>query len=111
MPALFVYGSLRSGAPQAHLLDRFAIARERAKVGGELGGRVRAFPVARFAEAGKAAIVGELVWLDPARADEALAELDRYEGDGFRRVSVSARTEAGEDVLAYAYEWLGELDD
>jgi gamma-glutamylcyclotransferase (GGCT)/AIG2-like uncharacterized protein YtfP len=106
-PALFVYGSLRSGAAQGHLLDRFAVGRKRATVPGRLDESTTAFPAARFAQDGETAIPGELVWLEPNRADEALAELDRYEGEGFRRVTVVVRTEAGDDVSAYAYEWLG----
>jgi len=51
-------------------------------------------------------VEGIVVTIDPARAEEALAALDRYEGAEYRRVAV--RTRGG--VEAAAYDWIAPID-
>jgi gamma-glutamylcyclotransferase (GGCT)/AIG2-like uncharacterized protein YtfP len=98
---LFVYGTLRSGASHASLLDQFADRREPATTCGVAVDRGAGYPVAKFG--GKALLHGELVWLRVDRIDEGLRRLDEYEGTEFRRVVVDVATANGV-VRAYAYE-------
>ena len=98
---LFVYGTLRSGASHASLLDEFAERRESGWTRGVAIDGGTGYPVATFG--GEAVLRGELVWLRAARADDALRLLDEYEGAEFRRVVIDVVTTTGE-VRAYAYE-------
>jgi gamma-glutamylcyclotransferase (GGCT)/AIG2-like uncharacterized protein YtfP len=69
----------------------------------------RGYPGATFgadaAAAGAGLVHGSVVELDPARSGEALAALDRYEGDEYERVVI--RTESGAEVATYA--WIAPL--
>jgi gamma-glutamylcyclotransferase (GGCT)/AIG2-like uncharacterized protein YtfP len=64
------------------------------------------YPAVRFGDTGEV-VHGILVELAPDRAPEAVAELDRIEGEGvlYRRVAVL--TSGGP---ALTYEWLGPTD-
>jgi gamma-glutamylcyclotransferase (GGCT)/AIG2-like uncharacterized protein YtfP len=69
----------------------------------------RGYPAAIFAteaDAPKGLVHGAVVLIDPDRTVEALAALDRYEGDEYERIMV--RTENGTDAATYA--WIAPLD-
>ena len=108
---LFAYGALRSGREAAHILSAYTLERTS---GARVRGRIRrgrgAWPRAVFDDRAETSVIGDLLELDPARCDEALAESARRVGNGFRLVTV--QVEVGEDTTtAHALEWSGELDE
>ena len=100
---VFVYGTLMPGEPRWPALETFATAWRPATARGRLWYTARGYPAVRFDE-GDSAIPGFLVTIDPERLAEAIAVLDRIEGEGvlYRRLVVT--TSAGP---AMSYEWLG----
>jgi gamma-glutamylcyclotransferase (GGCT)/AIG2-like uncharacterized protein YtfP len=103
---LFVYGTLMPGQPRWPVLRPFATGWTRATARGRVWDTRSGFPAARFDDAG-AAIPGFLVAIAPDRLREAVAVLDRVEGEGvlYRRVEVA--TSGGP---AISYEWLGSIE-
>lgn len=103
---LFVYGTLMPGEPLWPVLEPYAVSWERASAPGELWDTGLGFPCVRFDPVAPG-VPGVVVALDPDRLGEALAVLDRVEGEGrlYRRTTV--QTSAGP---AHAYEWLGPTD-
>jgi len=73
---------------------------------GRLWDTGRGYPAVRFGDTGEL-VPGILVDLAPDRAGEAVAGLDRIEGEGvlYRRVEIL--TSGG---LALSYEWLGPTE-
>jgi gamma-glutamylcyclotransferase (GGCT)/AIG2-like uncharacterized protein YtfP len=116
---LFVYGTLRSDMSHRHVLDARAALVCEASVAGRLFD-VGEYPGAVAPASPSDRVAGELYRVDDAEAAALLAELDRYEGfdprdpasSEFVRVRVAARTEGGESVEAWMYEYnrpTGEL--
>lgn len=102
---LFVYGTLGPGRPNAHILERLGGSWEDASVKGVLR------------DAGWGAELGypgidldaEGDWVEGfVFASESLAanwsELDAFEGEGYRRVAVSASLKDGSVVNAWIYQ-------
>ena len=107
---LFVYGTLAPGRDAWPVLAPWTTGTPHEdRVAGTLYDTGRGYPAAVFApaDAGAAegAVHGYVVELDAARAAEALATLDRYEGGEYERVTV--RT-AG-DVPVATYAWIAPL--
>jgi gamma-glutamylcyclotransferase (GGCT)/AIG2-like uncharacterized protein YtfP len=104
---LFVYGTLTPVGGAWHLLARWTVGRAEADaVRGTLYDTGRGYPAATFDPAAPGFVHGVVVELDPARAEEALAALDRYEADEYARLEV--RTESGERAVTYG--WTAPLD-
>ena len=104
---LFVYGTLAPGSDAWPVLARWATGTPCAdRVAGILYDTGRGYPAAVFGDDETAApphgtVHGYVVDLDPARATEALAALDRYEGTEYKRITV--RTAGGLEVATYAW--------
>jgi len=122
---LFVYGTLVPGGEAWPHLERWTVGSPLADaVAGTLYDTGRGYPGATFAETtaerpqGSGArsrpidVAGAPGWVQGVVAKltqpdaEALAALDRYEGDEYERVLV--RTAAGREVFTYA--WIAPLD-
>ncbi len=92
---VFVYGTLRAGAPNHHLLDHPAIVRRaRTEPAFELV-NLGAFPV--MVAGGATAVVGEVYDVDAV----TLAALDRLEGHPRFYERRTVRLEDGDEVAAY----------
>ena len=106
---LFVYGTLGPGGEAWSELEPWVTGEPVADaVAGRLYDTGRGYPAATFHPTGNGDAVlvhGAVVDLDPARATEAFATLDRYEGREYERVVVL--TAAGRRVHAYA--WVAAL--
>ncbi|ACY15343.1 gamma-glutamylcyclotransferase family protein [Haliangium ochraceum] len=92
---VFVYGTLRAGGPNHHLLDgQTLVGQARTEPAFELVS-LGAYPA--MAEGGHASVIGEVYDVDAA----ALAKIDWLEGhpEYYRRTSI--RLASGDDVLAY----------
>ena len=104
---LFVYGTLRRGAPMHGLLDRDVAWVAAARIRGRLYD-LGAFP--GLAEGGRGDFVqGELYRItakDPVRLLDAL---DRYEGRTFRRVVREVQAQPGAPVRAWVFLFAGSL--
>jgi hypothetical protein len=95
------------GGSAAGVLERWTVgAAEADAVVGVLYDTTRGYPAATFAPDAMTVVHGVVVELDPARADAALAALDRYEGREYARIVV--RTAAG--IEAQAYAWIAPLE-
>ena len=103
-PALFVYGSSMPGMSRYGEISEYVTGSARDRVGGLLYDSGLGYPMAKFGTGGE--VRGYVLWLDPATADAALAEMTRLESGLFHPVSV--RTAGG--VTAQAYEWIGPTD-
>ncbi len=103
---MFVYGLLKPGLRLYHVAEPYVTRAIQARASGRLYDA--GVPAARFDEDGE--IEGFVFFLDDARLDEALRELDDLEDEGteYRRIVITVRTEEG-DVEAHAYEYLLEL--
>ena len=104
---VFVYGTLMTSG-RAHRLVAPAVVRvERASVCGRRADTGAGYLGVRFGEGEE--IFGELLFIEPSRLAEVLAVLDEYEGVPglYTRVVVAARTAAGHEVQAYAYDFAG----
>jgi gamma-glutamylcyclotransferase (GGCT)/AIG2-like uncharacterized protein YtfP len=106
MTRLFVYGTLVPGGEAWPRLERWSTGVAQADaVPGHLYDTGRGYPAATFDSDAGGLVHGVVVALDPGRADEAIARLDRYEGPEYERIEV--RTAAGADVFTYA--WIAPL--
>jgi gamma-glutamylcyclotransferase (GGCT)/AIG2-like uncharacterized protein YtfP len=105
--AIFVYGLLKPGLSLHHLVEPFVTRSADATARGRL--YAAEYPAALFGQDGE--IDGVVLWLDPARQDEALKLLDEAEDEGvmYERRTIEVRTDAG-PVLAHAYHWLLTVD-
>jgi gamma-glutamylcyclotransferase (GGCT)/AIG2-like uncharacterized protein YtfP len=101
---LFVYGSLRRGesGEMAALLHRHARHRGEGTIRAGLYA-VSWYSVAAPCSDADAVVHGDVFELDPAAADEVLAALDVYEGNGFRLTEVEVRMWDETSVTARAY--------
>lgn len=104
---LFVYGTLTPTGGAWRLLERWIVgAAEADAVRGTLYDTGRGYPCATFDPAAPGLVHGVVVQLDPARAHDALAVLDRYEAEEYARIEV--RTESGTDAATYV--WTAPVD-
>lgn len=101
---LFVYGSLAPGRPNAHVLAQVPGTWEAATVRGLLRqagwGAAIGYPGIVVDEHGDE-VAGFVFSSD--ELDAHWARLDQFEGEGYKRVSVSARLEDGSVVQAQVY--------
>lgn len=101
---LFVYGSLAPGRPNAHVLAQVPGTWEAATVRGVLRqagwGAAIGYPGIVVDEHGDE--VAGFVF-SSEELDAHWARLDQFEGEGYKRVSVSARLEDGSVVQAQVY--------
>lgn len=101
---LFVYGTLAPGRPNAHVLASVRGAWEPATVNGTLHpegwGAAAGYP-GLVPDEGGAEVRGLLFTSDdlPAHWDR----LDAFEGEGYARVTVTARRDDGTAVEAFVY--------
>jgi gamma-glutamylcyclotransferase (GGCT)/AIG2-like uncharacterized protein YtfP len=95
---LFAYGTLVPGGTSFEVVAAWVVSHRPARVRGRLFDTGHGYPAATFAEDGTP-IDGVVLTLADGAA--ALAVLDRFEGDEYERVLV--RTEAGDEVLTYAW--------
>lgn len=113
---VFVYGSLRAGGWYQAVIEPFVQNREP----GWLEGMVLYQVDERYPGMvpGAGVVRGDLVTLNPERADEALAALDKLEvfyGPGnpqneYERQWAMVRSDSGELVRAWVYRWLGPTE-
>jgi gamma-glutamylcyclotransferase (GGCT)/AIG2-like uncharacterized protein YtfP len=105
--AVFVYGLLKPDQRLHYVAEPYVQRATPARTTGRLYDA--GVPAARFDEDGE--IEGFVLWVDPARLDEALRVLDDLEDEGveYRRVTIDAATADG-TVAAYAYEYLLALN-
>ena len=101
---LFVYGSLAPGRPNAHVLDQVPGTWEPATIRGLLRqegwGAAIGYPGIVLDEQGDE--IAGLVFSSET-LDAHWQRLDRFEGEGYQRVSVSATLEDGSVVQAQVY--------
>ena len=100
---LFVYGSLRRGGG---VFDRFLAASVSKVYPATLDGYAlygKGLPFPAIAPRPGGVVHGEVVSLDPDRADEVIGSLDFYEGMEYRRVVVHPVTDSGETMDAWAF--------
>lgn len=96
---MFVYGTLRQGhAARSLIADHIASA-----VPATVRGRIYALPAGYpgLVEGDSAVVVGEMLQLVDLAA--ALALLDAYEGEEFRRVLTQVTTDDGVEHWAWCY--------
>jgi gamma-glutamylcyclotransferase (GGCT)/AIG2-like uncharacterized protein YtfP len=98
---VFVYGTLVPGGRYYDVVDRFVGAHRPATVRGHLYDTGQGYPAATFADDAPE-LRGVVLTLTDAEA--ALAHLDRFEGDEYRRVRVTT----SDGRVAVAYEWRGQ---
>jgi gamma-glutamylcyclotransferase (GGCT)/AIG2-like uncharacterized protein YtfP len=104
---LFVYGTLAPGGEAWPRLERWSAGEPQTDaVPGRLYDTGRGYPAATFSADASGLVHGVVVDIDPMRACEAIARLDRYEGPEYERIEV--RTAAGADVFTYA--WIAPLE-
>jgi gamma-glutamylcyclotransferase (GGCT)/AIG2-like uncharacterized protein YtfP len=99
--ALFVYGTLAPGEPAWSRIARYVSEQREAAVPGRLYDTGRGYPGAVFA-AGDSLVQG---WCCTC-TDLPFAELDAFEGDEYRRITVRCR----DGTNAIAYDWIAPLD-
>lgn len=106
MNRLFVYGLLKPGFSLHHVAAPYVLRLAPGRVRGRLYDA--GVPAGRFDEDGT--IDGFVLWLDPARIDEALRILDELEdvADVYRRVVVDVTTDEG-SIPSSAYEYIRPL--
>ena len=95
---VFVYGTLRGGASNAWRMDRGRLVAA-GVVRGRLF-RVTWYP-ALVLDPAAGAVRGEVYDVSP----ELLAELDRFEGDEYRRLRALVTLAGGTEVEAWLWEW------
>jgi gamma-glutamylcyclotransferase (GGCT)/AIG2-like uncharacterized protein YtfP len=102
--ALFVYGTLAPGRPNAHVMDGMVGTWEPATATGTL------LPDGWGAAIGYPAIVLDITGPEVPgllfRSDDLEAHwdrLDEFEGEGYDRVLTTVRLHSGQDVRAYVY--------
>jgi gamma-glutamylcyclotransferase (GGCT)/AIG2-like uncharacterized protein YtfP len=103
---LFVYGTLAPGGEAWPHLERWTVGAPVADaVAGQLYDTGHGYPCAVFPPTAPGWVHGVVLMLVQPDT-EALAALDRYEGDEYERVPV--RTATGLEVFTYA--WIAPLD-
>jgi gamma-glutamylcyclotransferase (GGCT)/AIG2-like uncharacterized protein YtfP len=104
---LFVYGTLRRGAPMHALLERDVAWVAEARIRGRLYD-LGAFP--GFADGSRDDLVqGELYRITAPDPERLLDALDRYEGRSFERVVREVEPLQGAPVRAWVYLFAGSL--
>ena len=101
---VFVYGTLRPGGS-----NHFRLAGANFFAAATVFGRLYQidwYPGAVLDEAADE-ITGEIYLISP----DMLDELDRFEGDEYRRVKTQARVQDGNTVSVWIWEWLGVCDE
>jgi gamma-glutamylcyclotransferase (GGCT)/AIG2-like uncharacterized protein YtfP len=106
---LFVYGTLRRGAPMHGLVEGRATWLGRASTAGRLLD-LGAFPGLVPASAPGDRVHGDLFAIAEAWGDELFDALDRYEGASFERVQEEVDGPDGR-ALAWLYVYRGPVDD
>jgi pyruvate carboxylase len=111
---LFVYGTLRGDMSHGYgsVLKAHAALVGTARFNGQLFD-VGEYPGAIASSSACDSVVGELYRIDDAAAAALFAELDRYEGfepqdtaaSEFVRVRIAARTEDGDSIEAWMYQY------
>ncbi len=96
---LFVYGTLRTGQTARSLIANHVVRWEPARTKGQMFAFPMGYP--GMVEHGDLPIIGELVWLRDLAA--ALALLDAYEGEDFKRVLRQVARADGELEWAWCY--------
>lgn len=106
---LFVYGTLRRGAPMHGLLEDGARRVAEARVDGRLYdmGAYPAFVPGGWVR-GRGTVCGELYEI-PGDPTPVLDALDRYEGEQFERVVLDVETTDGRSVEAFVFRFLGDV--
>ena len=105
MAWVFVYGTLRvGGSAEAFLRDGVVERHSAVLADHALYGRRLPYPYA--VPEPDSTVVGEAVRLDPRLAGPALADLDAYEGDEYRRVCRPVRLGDREVV---AHLWIADV--
>src|SRR5688572_32558265 len=105
---LFVYGTLRGGARNRHMMEQHMVSHTHAWTTGTLY-KWDKYPL--LVQSGNTKISGELVEL---RGEEgALKQLDEWEGALYVRKEIEVTIKTGEAKKAWAYIYSGEsmLDD
>ena len=108
---LFVYGTLMPGQPRWPALQPYVTSWRAGTAHGRMWDTGRGYPAVRFDGPGEPIggdpIPGVVVDLAPGCVAEAVATLDRIEGEGvlYRRVEVSTS-----EGPAMAYAWLGSTE-
>jgi gamma-glutamylcyclotransferase (GGCT)/AIG2-like uncharacterized protein YtfP len=101
---LFVYGTLRSGYPNQHVLDAIGGTRQAATVYGELvesgWGAAMGCPGLVLNTDGKA-IPGEV--FSSTNLDKHWEELDRFEGEEYQRVEAEVSLADNTSLLVWLY--------
>ena len=104
MDRLFVYGSLQPGAPNEHVLAPLGGEWQVGTVKGRLvskgWGADLGFPGIVLDDQAEA-VRGQL--LSSPGINAFLPELDRFEGDGYQRVTAPVLLDNGESVQAWIY--------
>ncbi|MGJ8644884.1 MAG: gamma-glutamylcyclotransferase family protein [Luteolibacter sp.] len=114
---VFVYGTLRRGASNHFRMDGAEYVGA-----GSIAGRIYfidshpEFVYPALVCGGDERVVGELFHVEKTRH---LADLDLFEGinalspepDEYRRIKVEVKMDSGETMLAWVWEWAGELGD
>ena len=108
MTNLFVYGTLRRGAPMHGLLEGRATWLGPASAAGRLVD-LGAFPGLVPAQGPGDRVHGDLFVVAGEQREELLAALDRYEGASFERVQRAVDGPSG-PALAWLYAYRGALD-
>ena len=101
---LFVYGTLRPGEPNAHLLERIGGTFRKAYVHGHFDsegwGKTGGYPAIKLDPAGPR-IDGYV--FSSEHLDAHWTYLDDFEGDAYERRRVDAVLDAGETIRAFVY--------
>ena len=103
---LFVYGTLRHGAPMHGLIDGDALRLGPARVHArllDLGN----FPGLVHAVTADDWVRGELYRIEAQAASALFARLDRYEGDAFERAEDAVLDASGVSMRAWLYRYRG----
>ena len=108
---LFVYGTLMPGESRWPALQPYVACWRTGTAQGRMWDTGRGYPAVRFDRSGEPAaggrVPGVVADLLPGCVAQAVATLDRIEGEGvlYRRVEVTSS-----HGRAMAYEWLGATD-
>jgi gamma-glutamylcyclotransferase (GGCT)/AIG2-like uncharacterized protein YtfP len=105
---LFVYGTLRRGAPMHALIASDARLVGPATLAGRLYD-LGAYPAFSDRESKRDVVRGELYDLAPEGREALLDSLDRYEGRSFERVLRSVTCDDGSTAQAFVYLFRGKL--
>lgn len=107
--SLFVYGTLRLGQPNAHVMERIGGEWLKGTVLGELEqrgwGAALGSPGIRLSEHGQ--VIEGYVFVSEHLA-EHWAALDEFEGEEYERVAVDVRLESGEIMHSEIYALKGD---